>query len=47
MIEEEEPEFIPPNDYLLGKSRSNPGVDCKDIYENGPGNVSGTFYVRP
>jgi len=47
LIEEEEPEFIPPNDYLLGKSRSNPGVDCRDIVDNGPGKVSGTYYVRP
>lgn len=47
LIEEEEPEFIPPNDFLLGKSRSNPAVDCKDVVDNGPGKMSGTFYVRP
>jgi len=46
-IEEEDEKFIPPADPALGRSKSYPARDCKDILENGPGAVSGKFYVRP
>ena len=46
-IDEPEPEFTPPADVTLGRSQDNPGVDCRDLLENGPGSESGNFYVQP
>ena len=45
-IEEEEVEFTPPNDSQLGRTKENPGLDCLDILENGPGAITDEYWVK-
>lgn len=45
-IEEEEVEFVPPNDVQLGRVETNPAYDCRDVMENGPGAESGEYFIK-
>jgi len=46
-LEEEEEKFVPPPDPELGRTSGNPARDCLDVLQNGPGEVSGVFYIKP